>query len=226
VIHAWGMTETTPLGSVSRLRPHHDALPPEAQLARRAKQGVAPPFVEMRNVDDQGNELPWDGQRMGELQVRGPWVASGYHSGPNTEADSNQKWTSDGWFRTGDVVTIDPEGYIQITDRTKDLVKSGGEWISSVALENALMGHPDLAEAAVVAVPHPKWTERPIAVVVAKPGKVIDPEQLDAYLAERFAKWWLPDAYVVRDQIPRGATGKFLKRTLREELAGWFAEGG
>jgi fatty-acyl-CoA synthase len=220
VIHAWGMTETTPLGSVARLRPHHDALPPEAQLALRAKQGVAPPFVEMRHVDDDGNELPRDGQRMGELQVRGPWIASGYHGG----FDAAEKWTSDGWFRTGDVVTIDAEGYLQITDRTKDLVKSGGEWISSVALENALMGHPDVAEAAVVAVPHPKWTERPIAVVVPKPGKTLDVESLGAYLAERFPKWWLPDGYEVRDQIPRGATGKFLKRTLRDELAGWFAK--
>ncbi|HVH98108.1 MAG TPA: long-chain fatty acid--CoA ligase [Enhygromyxa sp.] len=222
VIHAWGMTETTPLGSVARLRPHHDALPPADQLALRAKQGVAPPFVEMRIVDDQGAELPWDGLRMGELQVRGPWIASSYHG----DVDADEKWTSDGWFRTGDVVTIDAEGYMQITDRTKDLVKSGGEWISSVALENALMGHPDVAEAAVVAVPHPKWTERPIAVVVARPGNTIDAEQLGAYLAERFPKWWLPDGYVVRDQIPRGATGKFLKRTLREELAGWFSGGG
>jgi fatty-acyl-CoA synthase len=222
VIHAWGMTETTPLGSVSRLRPHHHALPPAAQLALRAKQGVAPPFVDMRIVDDQGNELPWDGQRMGELQVRGPWIASGYHGG----VDAQEKWTTDGWFRTGDVVTIDAEGYVQICDRTKDLVKSGGEWISSVALENALMGHPDVAEAAVVAVPHPKWTERPLAVVVAKPGKTIDAEVLGAYLAERFPKWWLPDGYVVREQIPRGATGKFLKRTLRDELAGWFAQEG
>jgi fatty-acyl-CoA synthase len=221
VIHAWGMTETTPLGSVARLRPHHDALAPEAQLALRAKQGVAPPFVEMRIVDDEGRELPWDGQRMGELQVRGPWIAASYHK----DVDAQDKWTRDGWFRTGDVVTIDAEGYLQITDRTKDLVKSGGEWISSVALENALMGHPDVAEAAVVAVPHPKWTERPLAVVVARPGRTLDPEQLGAYLSERFAKWWLPDAYVLRDQIPRGATGKFLKRMLRDELEGWFAEG-
>ena len=223
VIHAWGMTETTPLGAVARLRPHHRDLPEAEQLAIRAKQGVAPPFVDMRVVDDDGRECAWDGQTMGELQVRGPWIADRYHGDPTGEGAAD-KWTADGWFRTGDVVTIDAEGYMQITDRTKDLVKSGGEWISSVALENALMGHPDVAEAAVIAVPHPKWTERPIAVVVAKPGKTLDLDALAAWLGERFPKWWLPDGYEVRDAIPRGATGKFLKRTLRDELAGWFAD--
>ncbi|WP_052546676.1 long-chain fatty acid--CoA ligase [Enhygromyxa salina] len=218
VIHAWGMTETTPLGSVSRLQPLHAQLPAAEQLKIRAKQGVAPPYVDMRIVDDEGREVAWDGVKIGELQVRGPWVANGYHGG----VDSQDKWTTDGWFRTGDVATIDAHGYMQLTDRTKDLVKSGGEWISSVALENALMGHPDIAEAAVIAVPHPKWSERPIAVVVAKDGKQIDEAALTAYLAARFEKWWLPDAYVVRDEIPRGATGKFLKRTLREQYAGWF----
>jgi fatty-acyl-CoA synthase len=224
VIHAWGMTETTPLGSVSRLRPEHDSLPAAAQLAIRAKQGYAPPFVDMRVVDDNGHEVAWDGVHMGELQVRGPWIASAYHVAPGTggDIDTNQKWTPDGWFRTGDVVTIDAQGYMQITDRTKDLVKSGGEWISSVALENALMGHPDVAEAAVIAVPHAKWTERPIAVVVAKDGRTLDPAALTAYLAERFEKWWLPDGYEVRTEIPRGATGKFLKRKLRDELSHWF----
>ncbi len=225
VIHAWGMTETTPLGSVSRLRPEHDSLPAAMQLAIRAKQGYAPPFVEMRVVSDTGQELAWDGVHIGELQVRGPWIASGYHvaSGEGGGADAQEKWTPDGWFRTGDVVTIDPQGSLQITDRTKDLVKSGGEWISSVALENALMGHPDVAEAAVIAVPHPKWGERPIAVVVAKDGRTLDPAALTAYLAERFEKWWLPDGYEVRSEIPRGATGKFLKRKLRDELVDWFA---
>lgn len=218
VIHAWGMTETAPLGSVSHLQPRHADLSAPEKLKIRAKQGVAPPLVDMRIVDDEGREVAWDGVKIGELQVRGPWIAGGYHGG----ADDHSKWTEDGWFRTGDVVTIDPHGYMQITDRTKDLVKSGGEWISSVALENALMGHPDIAEAAVVGVPHPKWSERPIAVVVAKDGKTLDEAALTAYLAERFEKWWLPDGYAVRDQIPRGATGKFLKRTLRDELASWF----
>lgn len=220
VIHAWGMTETTPLGSVSRLRPHQLELPKEEQLKIRARQGTPPPFVEMRIVDDEGREVAWDGVHMGELQVRGPWIAGSYHGG----VDAKDKWTEDGWFRTGDVVTMNAEGSMQITDRTKDLVKSGGEWISSVALENALMGHPDVAEAAVVAVPHPKWSERPVAVVVAKEGKTLDDAALTAYLAERFEKWWLPEGYAHREQIPRGATGKFLKRTLREELAGWFDE--
>jgi fatty-acyl-CoA synthase len=218
VIHAWGMTETTPLGSVSRLQPRHVSLSAAEQLKIRGKQGVAAPLVDMRIVNDEGREVPWDGVQIGELQVRGPWVASSYHGG----VDAAQKWTDDGWFRTGDVVTIDPQGYMQITDRTKDLVKSGGKWISSVALENALMGHPDIAEAAVIAVPHPKWSERPIAVVVAKDSKTIDEAALTTYLAERFVKWWLPDGYEVRDEIPRGATGKFLKRTLRDELASWF----
>ena len=227
VIHAWGMTETTPLGAVSRLRPHHDSLDEAAKLKLRAKQGYAPPFVDMRIVNDEGQEVAWDGVHMGELQVRGPWIASAYHQGPNSgehEGDTGDKWTADGWFRTGDVVTLDAQGYMQITDRTKDLVKSGGEWISSVALENALMGHPDVAEAAVIAVPHPKWAERPVAVVVAKEGKTLDNEALSAYLAERFEKWWLPDGYEHRDTIPRGATGKFLKRKLREELSGWFSQ--
>ena len=218
VIHAWGMTETTPLGSVSRLQPRHDSLSQADKLELRAKQGTATPFVDMRIVDDAGALVAWDGVHMGELQVRGPWIAGSYHGG----ADAKDKWTEDGWFRTGDVVTIDAHGYMQITDRTKDLVKSGGEWISSVALENCLMGHPDVAEAAVIAVPHPKWSERPIAVVVAREGKTIDEAALTAHLAERFEKWWLPDGYELRDAIPRGATGKFLKRELRGQLASWF----
>ncbi|MEO0604560.1 MAG: AMP-binding protein, partial [Myxococcota bacterium] len=220
VIHAWGMTETTPLGSVSLLQPRHAALSEDAQLAIRAKQGTATPFVDMRLRDDDGNEVPWDGRSMGELQVRGPWIASSYFN-----VADRSKWTDDGWFRTGDVVTIDEQGYMQITDRTKDLVKSGGEWISSVALENALMGHPALAEAAVIAIPHDKWAERPLAVVVAKEGAVVpDKPTLDQFLTEQgFASWWLPDGYVARDTIPRGATGKFLKRQLRDELAGWKA---
>jgi len=220
VVHAWGMTETTPLGSVSLLQPRHADLPREEQLAIRARQGQATPLVEMRMRDDEGREVAWDGRSMGELQVRGPWIASSYHN-----VEDRSKWTDDGWFRTGDVVTIDEQGYMQITDRTKDLVKSGGEWISSVALENALMGHPDVAEAAVIAVAHDKWGERPLAVIVAREGRAVpDKATLDAFLTEQgFASWWLPDGYVGRGTIPRGATGKFLKRELREELAGWSA---
>ncbi len=214
VVHAWGMTETTPLGTVSNLQPRHETLSEGEQLAIRAKQGMPVPFVELRIVNDAGEELPWDGETMGNLEARGPWIAGAYHGGEQAE----KKWTADGWFKTGDVVTIDPSGYIEITDRTKDLVKSGGEWISSVALENALMGHPDIAEAAVIAVPHEKWQERPLAVVVPKEGRTLDPEVLNSYLLERFEKFWLPDAYEVREALPRGATGKFLKRQLREEL--------
>jgi fatty-acyl-CoA synthase len=151
---------------------------------------------------------------MGELHVRGPWIASSYFENPQ-EAD---KFTMDGWFRTGDVVTIDPEGYVRITDRSKDLIKSGGEWISSVDLENALMGHPAVREAAVVAVAHPKWGERPVAAVVLRDGAHVHPDELRDYLEPRFARFWLPDAYVFMDQIPRTATGKFLKTALREKL--------
>lgn len=221
VIHAWGMTETTPLGTVSQLQPRHEGLGYDEQLAVRAKQGMPSPFVELRIVDDAGEELPWDGRTMGNLEARGPWIAAGYHRGEQ----ATEKWTPDGWFRTGDVVTIDPAGYIEIADRTKDLVKSGGEWISSVALENALMGHPDIAEAAVIAVPHEKWQERPVAVVVLREGATLDEAKLNAYLLERFEKFWLPDAYEVREALPRGATGKFLKRQLRDELRERLADG-
>ena len=159
------------------------------------------PFVDVRHADDQGKVLPWDGQTMGELEVRGPWVAAGYLGGEGAE-----KFTADGWFKTGDVVTIDPEGYVRITDRAKDVVKSGGEWISSVALENALMAHPAVLEAAVFAGRHPKWDERPIAAVVFKSGANATPEELVAHLAPMFPKFWLPDAVVTVTQIPRTST--------------------
>jgi len=164
-------------------------------------------------MGEQG-EVSWDGQSLGELQVRGPWVAQSYY---NLEEESD-KWTPDGWFRTGDVVAIDPEGYIRIADRTKDLIKSGGEWISSIDLENALMAHPAVKEAAVIAIPDPKWDERPLAAVVLKEGQQATPEELARFLAARFAKWWLPDAYVFLDEIPRTSTGKFLKSRLREQF--------
>jgi fatty-acyl-CoA synthase len=154
---------------------------------------------------------------MGELQVRGPWVAASYH---DLAAESGQ-WTQDGWFRTGDIVTIDAAGYVKITDRIKDLVKSGGEWISSVDLENALVGHPSVAEAAVIGVLHPKWDERPLAAVVLKPGTSATAEELRAYLAPKFAKFWLPDAFVFLEAIPRTSTGKMLKAKLREQFKDW-----
>jgi len=216
VIHAWGMTETSPLGTVSLLKPHLQELDEDAQYAYRAKQGLPVPLVEIRAMTDDG-EAPWDGKTMGELQVRGPWVAASYYNLPS-ETD---KWTPDGWFRTGDVVTIDAEGYMKITDRTKDLIKSGGEWISSVDLENALMGHPAVAEAAVIAVPHPKWAERPLAAVVLKEGQQVSADELREFLAPKFAKWWIPEAIVFVDEIPRTSSGKFLKAKLREQFRDW-----
>jgi fatty-acyl-CoA synthase len=174
---------------------------------------VAVPLVEVRAVGEAG-EAPWDGTSMGELHVRGPFIARSYFGNP-AEAD---KFTMDGWFRTGDVVTIDPEGFVRITDRSKDLIKSGGEWISSVDLENALMGHPAVKEAAVVAVQHPKWAERPVACVVLRDGAKATDEDLRMYLEPLFAKFQLPDAFVFMQAIPRTAAGKFLKSALREQL--------
>jgi fatty-acyl-CoA synthase len=212
VTHAWGMTETNPLGSVAHLKPSLAELSAEQRLSLRATQGLPVPFVEARHRDADGKILPWDGQVMGELEVRGPWVAKGYFGGAGTD-----RFTDDGWFRTGDVVTIDGEGYITITDRDKDVIKSGGEWISSVALENALMAHPAVLEAAVFAGQHAKWSERPIAAICLRAGQDVGDEALSAFLAEKFPKFWLPDAYVRVSQIPRTSTGKFLKSKLRQE---------
>ncbi len=215
VLHAWGMTETTPLGTVSRLKAGMRPLPEAERFRVRATQGIPPPLVELRVVGERG-PAAWDGKSMGELHVRGPWVARAYFQNP-AEAD---KFTMDGWFRTGDVVTVDAEGYIRITDRAKDLVKSGGEWISSVDLENALMGHPSVKEAAVVAAPHPKWGERPVACVVLREGAKATESELREYLEPRFAKFWLPDAFVFLEAIPKTAVGKFLKSALREQIRG------
>ena len=213
VIHAWGMTETTPLGSVASLKPKMESWPEDDQYAIRAKQGLPAPFVEVRARGDK-DLVPWDGKSYGELEVRGPWVASSYF---HTDLGKD-KWTRDGWFRTGDVVTIDKEGYLQIVDRTKDLVKSGGEWISSVDMENLLMGHPAVAEAAVIAIPDEKWGERPLAVVVFKEGQSATEDALREHLSKDFAKWAIPERFEIRKEIPRTATGKFLKRALRAEL--------
>ncbi len=214
VLHAWGMTEMTPVGTVSRLKTHLRQAPEADRFRMRASQGLPVPLVETRVVADDGGAVPPDGKTMGELHVRGPWIARSYFENP-AEAD---KFTPDGWFRTGDVVTVDREGYVRITDRSKDLIKSGGEWISSVELENALMGHPGVKEAAVVAVKHPKWDERPVACVVLREGAKVTEQDLRAYLEPRFAKFWLPDAFVFMDQIPRTAVGKFLKSELRARL--------
>jgi fatty-acyl-CoA synthase len=211
VLQAWGMTETTSLGTVCPAPADSDS--PDAPYTSRTRQGVPTPFVEIRARGDAGL-VPWDDETMGELEVRGPTVASGYYKAP----EGTSCVTDDGWFRTGDIVTIDARGSVQLRDRSKDLIKSGSEWISSVALENALMGHPAVAAAAVIAVPHPRWDERPLACVVLKPGGTATAEELREYLAPDFAKWWLPDAIEFVDHIPRTATGKFLKSALRERF--------
>jgi fatty-acyl-CoA synthase len=212
VTHAWGMTEINPLGTLARIKSGARGATDEAKLAIKASQGYAVPFVEQRHVSESDAVLPWDGVTMGELEVRGPWVASSYFGD-----EGKDRFTSDGWFKTGDVVTIDQDGYLRICDRSKDVIKSGGEWISSVALENALMAHPAVLEAAVFAGRHPKWDERPIAAVVLKSGQTATTDELTAHLTSRFAKFCLPDAYVFVAEVPRTSTGKFLKSKLREQ---------
>jgi fatty-acyl-CoA synthase len=214
VTHAWGMTEMSPLGTVAELTSDIEAQPEDVQFAYRAKQGLPAPFVEIRARGEEGL-VPWDGQTMGELEVRGVWIASQYYE-DDSQAD---RWTADGWFRTGDIVTIDERGFIEIQDRTKDVIKSGGEWISSVALENALMGHPAVSEAAVIAVPDEKWSERPLAVVVLKEGQEATADDLRGHLAGAFAKWQLPERFEFVDEIPKTAVGKFKKTALREQFA-------
>jgi fatty-acyl-CoA synthase len=213
VTHAWGMTETNPLGTLARLRVSHKDAADAKRLDLQASQGYAVTFVEQRHVSEGGDVLPWDGRTMGELEVRGPWVASSYFGD-----EGHDRFTKDGWFKTGDVVTIDEGGYLRICDRSKDVIKSGGEWISSVALENALMSHPSVLEAAVFAARHATWGERPLAAVVLKEGRQATKEELAAHLEPMFAKFWLPDDYLMVSQIPRTSTGKFLKTKLREEL--------
>ncbi len=215
ILHAWGMTETSPVGLVSRLPPEADSLSADAQYALRAKQGVPPPLVEVRIRGDAG-DVPADGKTPGELLIRGPWVAASYFN-----RDDSTRWTDDGFFRTGDIAHVDALGFVQLTDRVADMIKSGGEWISSVELENAIMAHPAVREAAVVAAAHPKWSERPIAAVVLKPGQSATAEQLREFIAPRFAKFQLPDAFVFVDAIPRTSAGKFLKSALRERFKDW-----
>jgi len=215
VVHAWGMTETSPIGTICGVKPEVAGRDAEGVLDLQETQGFPPFTVDMRIVGDDGAEKPWDGVTFGNLQVRGPTVTRGYFR-------TGDALTPDGWFETGDVATIDPAGYMHITDRTKDVIKSGGEWISSIALENLAMGHPDVAEAAVVAARHPKWDERPLLVVVAKPGREVTREGMVAHLAPHVAKWWLPDDVVVVEEIPHTATGKILKTKLREQFAGYF----
>jgi fatty-acyl-CoA synthase len=213
VIQPWGMTETGPLGTVADLPSTFANAPAEERYAIRAKQGWPAPFVELRARAEDGL-VSWDGRTMGELEIRSPWVASSYYKDPSPA----ERFTPDGWLRTGDIVTIDPSGCIQIQDRSKDLIKSGGEWISSVALESALLGHPAVAEAAVIAIPHSHWQERPLAVVVLKPGARVSAQHLRDFLEPHFAKWWIPDAFEFVEAIPRTATGKILKYALREQF--------
>jgi acyl-CoA synthetase (AMP-forming)/AMP-acid ligase II len=213
IIQAWGMTETSPMGTVCRLPVDLDEAPEDEQYEFRTRQGIPSPFVEIRARGDDGELIPWDDETMGELEVRGPWVAAAYHRGQGED-----KFTDDGWFQTGDIVRIDHRGCIRISDRSKDLVKSGGEWISSVDMENNLMAHEAVAEAAVIAVPDEKWGERPLAVVVTREGASASAEELRDHLAKHFAKWQLPDRFEFVDEIPRTATGKFKKTELRERF--------
>src|SRR5688572_25958079 len=214
VWHAWGMTEMTPLGSLCWLKSYLDDATTDERWRILTSQGLPSPFVELKAIDEEGNDVPWDGKSLGEMVVRGPWVTSGYFNDPAP----GDRFTDDGWFRTGDVVTIDPEGYFNIADRTKDLVKSGGEWISSIDLENALVGHPAVAEACVVAVPHPKWAERPLACVVLRPGAGdVSKSDLIDLLRPSFARWWLPDDIVFVPELPRTGVGKLDKKVLRDQ---------
>ena len=212
VLHAWGMTEMSPLGTLCTLKNKHAELPPDEQMKIRLKQGRAIFGVDMKIVDGAGNELPWDGKASGDLYVKGPWIVREYFKGEGGNP------LVDGWFPTGDVGTIDPEGYLQITDRSKDVIKSGGEWISSIDIENIAMAHPAVQMAACVGMPHPKWDERPIVAVVRRPGSEVTREELLKFYEGRTAKWQIPDDVVFVDAIPLGATGKMLKTRLREML--------
>jgi fatty-acyl-CoA synthase len=216
VIHGWGMTETSPVASTAQLIGELKDADPDTQYDYIAMQGIPLPLVELRNIDEEGNVLPWDGESMGELEVRGPWVAASYYDTP----EQSERWTKDGWFKTGDVVSIHPLGFIQIKDRSKDVIKSGGEWISSVELENALMAHPAVAEAAVIAVPDAKWDERPLAAVVLREGATATGDELREFLAPNFAKWWLPERFEFVTEIPKTSVGKFKKTELRDMFAG------
>ena len=218
VLHAWGMTEMSPLGTLGTLKNKHLALSPEQQMAIRQKQGRAVFGVDMKIVDGDGKAQPWDGKAYGDLLVRGPWIVKGYFKGEGGDPLVEDEQGS-GWFPTGDVATIDADGYMQITDRSKDVVKSGGEWISSIDIENIAVAHPAIAIAACVGVKHPKWDERPIVIVAKKPGAEVTREELLQFYEGKTAKWQIPDDVVFVDAIPLGATGKILKTKLREQLA-------
>jgi fatty-acyl-CoA synthase len=218
IMQAWGMTETSPVASVGIIKSTLDAeLDDEGRADLRTTVGQPSICVDARIARPDGGELPWDGETSGELQVRGPWIAAAYYDDPR----SPESFTEDGWLRTGDVATIDPHGYIRLVDRTKDVIKSGGEWISSVELENELMAHPAVAEAAVIGVPHAKWQERPLACVVLREGQQATKEELLEFLAPKVAKWWLPDDIVFVEEIPKTSVGKFSKKDLRDKFQGY-----
>jgi len=220
VVHAWGMTEMSPLGTVCNLLPKHRDFSLEQRLDLQGKQGRAVYGVELKITDDDGRELPRDGKAFGHLLVRGPWITSGYFKGEGGEV-----LDADGFFDTGDVATIDPDGYMQITDRSKDVIKSGGEWISSIDLENAAMGHPGVAEAAVIGVTHPKWQERPLLIVVKKAGQEPTREELLEFLEGKVAKWWIPEDVAFVTELPHTATGKLQKMKLRETFKSYRLPG-
>ncbi|HSV71998.1 MAG TPA: 3-(methylthio)propionyl-CoA ligase [Methylibium sp.] len=214
-VQGWGMTETSPIGAINHPLPKHAAWPADRQMAAKMKQGRAVWGVDLKIVDAEQRELPHDGQAFGHLHVRGPWIASGYF-----RAEGGPVLDAEGWFPTGDVATIDADGYVQLVDRAKDVIKSGGEWISSMDLENAAASHPAVAEAAVIGVAHPKWQERPLLIVVRRPGHDVGRDELLAFIAGRVAKWWVPDDVVFVDALPHTATGKLLKTKLREDFRG------
>jgi 3-(methylthio)propionyl---CoA ligase len=219
VLHAWGMTELSPMGTLCTLKSKHLSLSKEAQMKIRLKQGRAVYGVDFKIVGDDGQALPHDGKAFGDLLVKGPWVVRDYF-----KTDSASPLV-DGWFPTGDVATVDADGYLQITDRSKDVIKSGGEWISSIDIENIAMAHPAIAMAACIGMAHPKWDERPIVVVVKKPGAEVTREELLAFYEGKTAKWQIPDDVVFTDAIPLGATGKMLKTRLREQLRDYSLPG-
>jgi len=222
MLHAWGMTETSPIATVSTERSHHDPMSEDERADQRARQGQAVPLVDLRIVDPESGEVqPWDDVATGEVQAAGPWIAAEYYRGEGGGA----QFTTDGWLRTGDVAAMDRYGYVRLVDRTKDLIKSGGEWIGSVELENEIMAHPKVAEAAVIAVPHEKWVERPLACVVVKQGETLTAEEVLAHLEPRVATWWLPEAVEFIDEVPKTSVGKFSKKTLREKFAGYELPG-
>jgi len=213
VLHAWGMSETSPVATIGNLLPAHESLPVDGQIDIQAKQGRPVYGIDIKITGEDGSDLPMDGSVSGDLKVRGPWVTKGYFKG-----EGGDVLDADGWFATGDVAKIDAEGYVQLTDRSKDVIKSGGEWISSIDLENAAVGHPAVQEAAVIGLPHPKWQERPLLIVVRKPGAEASREELLDFLSTRVAKWWLPDDVAFVDELPHTATGKLLKTKLRDQF--------